>query len=474
MPILDLYDDPSASVLRHQLGRAPLPAKLASMQVDTPELLERLPDRLFALVGSVDGERLRKYAMHDAGHLATSIVYFLRCGDQLPDNVRAKVAENLVEACRWYDTEAPEALQKVALLGAVGAGLTLLDAPNVLRKHRAAATASDEALRTVQSGPKLAAHHRQTYSVDEASVQLDRFIRGLSDDPEEEYAAHGGAQYPNPFAASPGVKEANLVGTEVMAPAPAGPGDPRGQSPHRRFAQAAKVSTDLGSFHLVERAEPAPEVVHYALPHRELYPIDTQSQVKRASAYYAEYQHEFAPEDRRVFAQSVAARAEELGVPLGGALAKIAGNEYGPHIRNELAARIRGCEGTDKTAAYEVLLERIDEISPLVMVDLLKTADQETGVDASYGKPVVGYREPLSAVFGAPEKPIYSWNGQGHYVTEEQLRSYAKRTPDLDRIFGDGYSTKFIEDPIKQFDKLSDDKKIVLARLANQEAFRLV
>jgi hypothetical protein len=477
MRILDLYDDPNAFVIRDSAHRAGdgLHEKLASMQLVDSDTLSRLPDRLFALVGTVDGEPLRKYAMFDSTHVATSVLYFLKCGGALPQEVRTKVAQNLVEACGWYGAEPPEALQKLAVVGAMlGAGLALADAPAKMRKTQAINAAHDVALRGAQlSGVKEASRGVTANTPDDAYRELESFILRGSDNLEEVFEEVSDKQTPNPFSSSPGVKTANLTGTECGVQG-ALSNDPRGQTPQKRFATAPKVSNWQSSGPL-EFVEPAPKVAearHHALPHLALYPIDTVEQVKRANAYFSAYQNDFTPDDRRCFAQSVAARAEELGVPVHGSLQKIAGNVYGPHIRGELQARIRCFEGSDKTAVYEVLLEQLDRTAPIVMYDMLKLADRESGVDEGYGRPVTGFREPLSAVFGAPEKPIYTWSDRGHYVTEEQLRSFSKRVPDLDRAFGDGFSTKFVDDPIKSFESLSVDKKIVIARLANQEAFR--
>ncbi len=479
MTILDLYDDPTASVLRQHLGQRPLPAKVASLAVDDVEALAALPDRLFAFVGSVEGEPLRKFAMHDPEHLALSVLYFLECGGQLPAGAQQKVAQNLVEGCSWYDTAPPAALLKVAGLGNIATvGLTAAAVPGTVRRQRALNRSDDELLRAAQmTGVKEASLHSKTLPATEGGDELENFIMGRErGDLADDYEERGQGNYPNPFVSGPGVKSANITGTEGGSSPAAGHSDPRRRPPQARFATAAKVSSGepAGDVKLAAaRPESAPEATHYALPDRALYPIDTAGQLKQASAYFDEHLRAFTPEDRRMFAVSVHERAEALGVDVSPTLAKLAGNTYGAHILSELEGRIRCFEGTEKAAAYEVLLEEIDTIAPIVMYDLLKTADEETGLDAGYGRPVTGFREPLSAVFGAPEKPIYSWAGEGHYVTEEMLRSFIKRGPDLDRVFGDGYSTKFIADPVKAFDKLSNDKKVIIARLANQEAFRL-
>lgn len=480
MRILDLYDDPNATVLRQHLGRSGGQLdKLASF-APTPSELAGLPDRLFALVGEVGDEKIRKYAMHDEAHLSTSILYFLECGGQLPEPVRAKVANNLLLACGWYDTPPPLALTKVAVLGqAANAGLSLLGAPSKMREIKGKNMANDSSIRAAQmSGVKEAAA-LSTSSESEAIAKLDAFIRG--DETVEDQTIEWGDNYPNLFLDPAGrvrevsTKEANLTGTEAGISGGLS-NDPRTSPPQKRFAQAAKVSAwnPSGTF---EYAPPQAEVMrgeHFALPDRELYPIDTVDQVKMASDYFQTYQSEFLPEDRRLFAVSVAERAEELGVGVPDALSKIASNTYGPYIRTELQGRINALEGTDKSAAYEVLLENLDRTPPVVMFDMLKKADDDNGLDQGYGRPVTGFREPLSAVFGAPEKPIYSWSAKGAYVTEEQIRSLAKLVPDMDKMFGKDWTSKFVQDPIKEFEKLPEGSKIVVARLANNDAFRYI
>lgn len=127
--ILDIYDDPKGLVLRQKLASAKkLPEKLASAQLCTTEELGALPDRLFALVAQNHGETIRKYAMHDEPHLATSIIYFGACGHLLPEDAQQKIAQNLATACSWYDQDPPEFLVKRALLNAIVNGLTVASA----------------------------------------------------------------------------------------------------------------------------------------------------------------------------------------------------------------------------------------------------------------------------------------------------------------------------------------------------------
>jgi hypothetical protein len=161
--VLDIYDDPKGLVLRQKLAATgvEMPQKLASLQSFGPDGLDQLPDRLFALVAENHGEVLRKYAMHDEPHLATSIIYFLECGHLLPDEAQSKVASNLINACSWYDMDPPEPLVKRAVLGtamnAAVAGLGVMDMGEKAREGSSRARKNMDDLREAQaSGAKVA------------------------------------------------------------------------------------------------------------------------------------------------------------------------------------------------------------------------------------------------------------------------------------------------------------------------------
>ena len=62
---------------------------------------------------------LRKYACIDSGNTALAVEYFMKTAHKLPLEAQKVAAENLVTACGWYGIEPPEALQKVALMGAM-------------------------------------------------------------------------------------------------------------------------------------------------------------------------------------------------------------------------------------------------------------------------------------------------------------------------------------------------------------------
>jgi hypothetical protein len=75
---------------------------------------EKLANEQFALVALDAGNVLRKYACHDPGTTAMSVIYFMEHGDKLPEGAQKMAAANLVAACQEFDLAAPVALEKAA------------------------------------------------------------------------------------------------------------------------------------------------------------------------------------------------------------------------------------------------------------------------------------------------------------------------------------------------------------------------
>ncbi|NIP33400.1 MAG: hypothetical protein GWO27_00670, partial [Thermoplasmata archaeon] len=70
--------------------------------------------RLFALVMVDDGQVMKKFATADPGNTWLSTLYFAFTKDNLPEEAQKIAAANLIEACDYFDIEAPEMLWDVA------------------------------------------------------------------------------------------------------------------------------------------------------------------------------------------------------------------------------------------------------------------------------------------------------------------------------------------------------------------------
>lgn len=430
--ILDIYDDPTASVLRQKLAGRPLPEDLGNSDLLGPEQLQALPDRLFGLVAVNGHDVVRKFAMHDPAHVTTSILYFLETGHLLPPAVQKVAAQNLLAGCAEYGLTPPEQLEKVAF-DPIGGVLGLMDAKSKVEGSVRDGRATMDSFRAAQAG---------------ATSDMQRQQPRMS-------------------------KEADLNGTEMMPMAgpvstwPHSKGTARGASASAGSKRASwQHAGDLTAHHPVQKT--AAMTTKYAMPSQQRYPIDSYSDVKTAAAYFDEHVSNFRLEDRREFAVSLAARMEELAMPLTDNIAKYAGHEYGPNIDVELAARVRNYEGTGHEDAYGVLLEKRAATPPHVMLEMIHELDVLSGAAQKYDSPL-GFRDPFQAVYGkvAAEVKPWSWSEGNEYVTDTQLKDLAvNRYPALDRAFGMDMRKSFQQDPIGVFTSMPDPQKIVLARLA--------
>lgn len=501
--ILDIYDDPKATVLLEKLAGRPLPEKLASSRMLSATELAALPDRLFAVVATNGEDVVRKYAMHDEPHLVTSMLYFLERGGALPEDVQKVAAARLIEACGWYGVTPPDDLEKVAFLGPLaGVGGALAKGVGMAFNALAAKGIYDTArqgMRTVRQDFRTGTFTKKAAEVfdnkaqsnlepeEEKRVQRGGHLRVVADadaksvmqmSPAEERAAQktrttpGALQRMLDSLGATGEKTADLNGTDAM-PMGAVKIPTQGKN-------ALRVATKTATLTLDGHETPAVEVRQtyavFALPHEQRYAIDTPELVKRAERYFDEHVQSFTPFERRVFAQSVWDRSHELGTKVAGAVLRYAGEDYGPNIDSELVARIDRLAGTGHETIYETLLEKRSELDPVVMASLLAEADEATGVADTYGRPVTGCLDPFAAVYGvktaAEDKAIkdanYTWKDGTEYVTGLQLQSLAKRGPNqFDAHFGESFGHDFVKDPVGIFKSMPDPQKKMIVRLMN-------
>jgi len=410
--VFDIYDDGGALFGRHIVRSGqPLDEKLASCQLLELTELTTLPDRLFGLVATNDGSTLRKFAMQDAGHTASSMVYFEASAPCLPVEARAKVASNLLTACAWYGLEPTSYVEKTALLGALTAGLGVVDGVSRAQAQSAKNQANMDAFRQAQA----------------SAVK----ISGTED-----------------------------VMPQACAPSKVGP--------TKNFAVGAKAaawqhSGDIS--HGVPAVVEPVKVSHYALPGR--YPIVSAAQVKQAAQYFEDHKSAFSREDRGAFAQAVVGRADELGVKLSSGIEDYCGAGYGPYLESELHNRIAGCENSGGES-YTELLRSAGSITPEAMVEKLATLDLVTGAYRSYGRL---FHEPLLAVYGGYREvqklaaaQDYTWESAGHQTSGEKLSRLAGSTK-VAEVFGQEFAGAFASDPVGIFASMPDPEKIVLSRL---------
>ena len=127
---LDWYDDKGATLKTRFPTVESLPEIIKEADIRP---MERLANEDFALVAIDEGNILRKFACHDPGTTAMSVIYFMEHGDKLPDGAQKMAAANLVEACLSFYLAPPDGLMKAAGVERLLAGHT----PGLVDKAKA-------------------------------------------------------------------------------------------------------------------------------------------------------------------------------------------------------------------------------------------------------------------------------------------------------------------------------------------------
>lgn len=425
--ILDIYDDSKFGVLIEKLAGRDMPKELGDSELLEPQKLASMPDRLFALVATNGDETIRKYAMHDAAHTATSVMYLLSQHDLLPESAQKTAAQNLIEACGWYGLEVSEDLKKLAF-DPIGGALGALDVKSRVEQSVASHRATMDGFRQAQAGA--------TKQADLTGTEMMPMSGSISTLPDSKNTAK----------------------------------QPSSSSSSKRASW--EHAGDITNFHPVKKV--AMTHTLFALPSEQKYPIDSYEHVKQASAYFDNYFEQFSLEHRREFALNMDKRLSDLSMPITENIAKYAGLGYGPHIDIELNARVRNFEGFNHADAYSVLVEKKASVPPYVMLEMIAELDKISGADQKYDAPL-GFRDPYQAVFGklAEVEPAktFSWNEGNDYVNDMMLLDLAnRRYRVLDHAFGKDMRLSFQKDPIGVFTSMPDPQKIIIARLASDES----
>jgi hypothetical protein len=472
----DVYDDPHVQVLARISQTAPIHEKVASMELLPPQALQALPDRLFAMVGTVGGELVRKYAMHDEAHMRTSLLYFEQGGaSNLPLPTAIKVANNLMVGCGWYGLEPSEDLQKLAGIGTTAmntlTGVTgAMDMHSQLGEIPGKMRAAQDATRAAQlSGMKVGGVELQ-YSEQEVQGMYNNSAPPTGNTILDRALGIGTRKATERKMTRQVEKRSDLVGTSAMPRSGSLPGVPLDGNA-KGDPRTNKVS-HVGDISAAARIPVygAPDAVQYAL--WDQFPLRDADQVKTAAAWLEDNVHDLDVHDRRAMAQNILIRGDELDVKVANAaIAQYSGDEYGDHIGNELFARYTAFDGNPAAqTAYSTLYEKRASFPPAVMVSLLHAADDAHGVDLVWNREVNGFRDPYRAVYEkSAAEDQFSWASGTDYTSGMLLQRLAAEYPGLDSVFDEDLVKSFKKDPVGIFKSLPDPQKVVLARLASQQ-----
>lgn len=194
----------------------------------------------------------------------------------------------------------------------------------------------------------------------------------------------------------------------------------------------------------------------------DFYPISTFDQVKQASEYFKENWREFAPKERHLYCTKLASRMGDLGMEVPSHLSRYGGEKYAEDCRIHTMYR-RNFVGEEQWPILESLVEKIAQVEPETYADALETFDREFHLERYWDSTLV---DPYKTTFSLQKNAESEWryNYNSTYISEENLKKMDYH--DLKPVLGGEIAKRFLYAPRKEFEKLDNDKKYVIARLA--------
>ncbi len=471
---LDWYDDELATLKAKFPTADQLPNIIKEADVRPAH---KLANEQFALVALDEGNVLRKYACHDPGTTAMSVIYFMEHGDKLPEGAQKMAAVNLVSACEASGLRPPEALEKAAgLRSAVKKKVSDLAGKGVDRltkyvERKIAEKGGLEAvLKEFQAGVERDARQRKAL--------MDMFKKS---------SAMVNMAGQNPFGSSPG-------GGMPVAASPSSPSNGQGKALYSPTARiegeiegmkrclkilgvgdqgsqkvAAVDITGQRPAPLMKTARPANDE-DYAVVLQDgsqHYPIDTWDRVKLAEDYYLENRIRMEPRVRRQYAVKLAAKAIHLGYPLDYEIFEKGACTYAKPGQMKAAIEMRkvACAPGDAREWLDELFEKRAHMGPAVYASCLHRFDVENGLDRGWDQVVL---DPWESTFGINKVAEVVWEQGADRVTDDQLQNLAQNQHSgMDELFTHEVSKEFIKDPVGIFNSMPDPQKKIIARLAN-------
>jgi hypothetical protein len=181
------------------------------------------------------------------------------------------------------------------------------------------------------------------------------------------------------------------------------------------------------------------------------------------------------PRQRHDYCVKVAARADQLGIPVSDEIKKYGSRGYAKpgEIKVAVELRKRQWRNLGDTESHDIGGEMLDQlfekrasVNPEVFAESLAELDAELGLSHYWDS---GIPDPWASTFGFKKKAAWSWNQGGESVTQDELtRLGAEETELLRERFGDDLATGFADNPTTVFDSLPLDKKRIIARMAQQ------
>lgn len=463
--VFDLYDDAGGEVLRSVVsGPGDVPDFVKEAHYITSE--DSRPDDNYALVLLNEGQKLRKYATIDAGNTALSVIYLIKQGSALPEKAIKVAASNLIEACNRYQLGVPEQLKEAARTGVIsGVSGESQDAylhkalNKVLEKKTDYPVPEPKGEATMnpqlgKGGTEHDVHKRTNYH----GVDGSNFLEAPPFSLKERFGNQEGT----------GIDREKLANAKAVAEHPG-----LVESfdlPEGMQAQVKEQSWRTSPYVDVQDWEPGAEKTASA-PSRTLlrgrFRVDSFGQVKTAEVYFGENIRQFHPRDRRSYCQKLAARMDELGIPVTGHIAKYASEGYGVEADSYINYR-RGFVQEEYHPALDLLLEKRASVDPETFAEALCEFDNMTNLNFQWDSQIP---DPWASTFGPSHEKLaadtWTYDENGVRIDECDLKNLARNGKAfLVKSFGEDYAEEFCKNPKTFFNALPTPNKQIVGRMA--------
>jgi len=490
---------------------------------DVPEIIkeadirpkEKLANEDFALIALDEGRVMRKYACHDAGTTAMSVIYFMEHGHKLPEEAQKMAAANLITSCLQNNMVPPRGLVKQSGLAnwvtkpfvqalkpeireaaqiagreSVTAGSKALQdelAKAVLRASAATALGSAAGGMTAPSGDRVGGAMRGAAGGLVGGVlggSLGRVIKpsmgtniggglGAALVGAMGGATKGGIQ-PRAAFSVPGLEVALGSRKEEPKETPLEPQQPNiqviapGGDEKMASARVVDITGKQAPAKIKSAAPKTDDDYAVVLPDGSRhYPINTWDKVKTAEVYYQESSMRMQPEIRRQYATKLAAKAKVIGYPLDEEIKEAGASTYADadQLKDAIEMRKVACApGGDERTFLDELFEKRASLSPEVYSEVLRRFDVDNGLDRGWDKVVL---DPWASTYGMTKTAEIVWEDGAERVTAEELTHLAlEHGGALRDVYGESFTDQFMKDPVGLFESLPLPHKRQVARLA--------
>lgn len=473
---LDWYDDKGATLKTKFPTVDQLPDIIKEANVRPSE---RLNNEDFALVAIDEGNVLRKFACHDPGTTAMSVIYFMEHGDKLPDGAQKMAAANLVGACERFGLRPPSALEKIA--GATEALMRipqqassgssrLKDLASKILSNRVAQNALVGAGGGAATGGVIGGTQA------EKGQGLHDTLKGMG---VGALAGGGlGALYGGSSRFGWNLGSGGLSGEPRVAKGlrlgSAGLGGLMGGTvggilaPKDKEAAVIDITGQRPSPKMKVASSDNPDDYAVVMPDgRRFYPIHTWDLVKKAEDYFHDKKNRMQPEIRRQYAVKLAAKAEAMGYPIDPEILDAGATEWAPkgHLKAAVEMRKIACQPGPDRQFLDELFEKRAELDPGTYAEVLRRFDVKRGLDHGWDHVIL---DPWASTYGMNKQADVVWEDGNDRVTNDQLVSLAQNhLPKLRQILTEGMCKEFLKDPVGIFESMPLPQKKIISRLAS-------